>query len=203
MLHCLDQSSTVLSINLCSSFSNSTFVICTDIPQLFVGNVQLYIPSQFRALYWEHEKFGFIHHWWYIQSMVPKVTIAETETTATAVPECEKTVVLCEIASTSCKARLPQSDEKCWNCDHLMEPEHLCEKSSSSSSNTVSNVNETGISGMNYTPPGSPIQRRIICPKKFYDFQCSELLPWVVFPLHGFFSPVFLHSTSRLFRAAQ
>ena len=76
-------------------------------------------------------------------AIAAKVTIAKTENTATAVSECEKTDVLCEIAGISCKAMLPQSDVKCWNCDHLMEPDHQCEESSSSSSNNVSNMNET------------------------------------------------------------
>ena len=59
-----------------------------------------------------------------------KVTMdetAKTETAATAVPECEKTEILCEVGSTSCKA---QSGVKCWNCDHLMEPDHQCGESS-------------------------------------------------------------------------
>ena len=73
-----------------------------------------------------------------------KVTIdktAKTETATTAVPECEKTDILCEVASTSCKAGVT-----CWNCDNLMEPDHQCEESSSCSPGTVSGVNETTFS---------------------------------------------------------
>ena len=96
-----------------------------------------------------------------------KVTIdktAKTETATTAVPVCKKTDILCEVASTSCKAGVT-----CWNCDNLMEPDHQCEESSSCSPGTVSGVNETTFSVKNCTPPGSPIQRRIIRPKKFCD----------------------------------
>ena len=105
-----------------------------------------------------------------VESDVIQLKICEVLDNTTAVPECEKTDILCEDVSRSCKAK---TGVTCWSCDNLMEPDHQCEESSTSSSNTVSSVNETALLGKNCTPPGSPIQRRIIRPKKFCDLYKS------------------------------
>ena len=109
---------------------------------------------------------------------------AATVDAAAATEKCEKTLDS-DVASTSCQQLLPPpADVKCWNCEHLMTPEHQCEEHLPSSSSGSLSVNcglpgqdstQSGsvnaVSSQSSSPPGSPRRTsgRRIFPKKFVN----------------------------------
>ena len=106
------------------------------------------------------------------------LTAANSETAAAitgAATVTSENIVIADMASKNCQQLLPPPAENlnCWNCEHLMTPEHQCgEPPASSSSGNLNNDSTQSVtvaSSPSSTPPGSPVRTfgRRIFPKKF------------------------------------